>query len=65
MKRVLEQGDERPMAGNPKAMEELTSILMSREALYAKAEIMVDTEGKSTDESTRDLVQAVRKLGVV
>ena len=23
MKRVIEQGDERPMAGNPKAMEEL------------------------------------------
>ncbi len=64
MKRVLEQGDERPMAGNPKAMEELISILMSREALYAKAEIVVDTDGKSADESTRDLVQAVRKLGV-
>ncbi len=65
MKRVAEQGDERPMAGNPKAMEELTSILTSREALYAKAEGVVDTTGRSPDESARDLVQAVRKLGIV
>lgn len=65
MKRVKEQGDERPMAGNPKAMEELTSILTSREALYAKAEGVVDTNGRSPEESARDLVQAVRKLGIV
>ncbi len=64
MRRVIEQGDERPMAGNPKAMEELTSILTSREALYAKAEIMIDTGGKSIDESSHDLVEAVRKLGI-
>ncbi|MEZ5801035.1 MAG: hypothetical protein R3D29_11965 [Nitratireductor sp.] len=38
MRRVREQGDERPMAGNPKAMEELKSILTSREAVYARAE---------------------------
>jgi XRE family aerobic/anaerobic benzoate catabolism transcriptional regulator len=64
MKRVVEQGDERPMAGNPKAMEELTSILTSREALYAKAEIMIETVGKSIEESTQDLLRAVRELGV-
>ena len=64
MKRVFEQGDERPMAGNPQAMAELTSILTSREALYAKAESFVDTEGRSIEESTRDLVEAVRALGV-
>ncbi|MGO8800672.1 MAG: helix-turn-helix transcriptional regulator [Roseiarcus sp.] len=65
MKRVFEQGDERPMAGNPKAMEELTSILTSREALYARAESVVDTNGRSPDESARDLVLAVRKLGIL
>jgi XRE family transcriptional regulator, aerobic/anaerobic benzoate catabolism transcriptional regulator len=65
MKRVVEQGDERPMAGNPKAMEELRSILTSREALYAKAESVVDTTGRSLEESASDLVQAVRKLGIV
>jgi XRE family aerobic/anaerobic benzoate catabolism transcriptional regulator len=46
-------------------MAELTSILTSREALYAKAESFVDTEGRSIEESTRDLVEAVRALGVV
>jgi XRE family aerobic/anaerobic benzoate catabolism transcriptional regulator len=64
MKRVVEQGDERPMAGNPKAMEELTSILTSREALYVKAEIMIETVGKSIEESTQDVLRAVRELGV-
>jgi XRE family transcriptional regulator, aerobic/anaerobic benzoate catabolism transcriptional regulator len=64
MKRVAEQGDERPMAGNAKAMDELKSILTSREALYAKAEGMIDTEGRTPDESARDLVEAVRKLGI-
>jgi XRE family aerobic/anaerobic benzoate catabolism transcriptional regulator len=64
MKRVFEQGDERPMAGNPQAMAELTSILTSREALYAKAEGVVETEGKLIEESTRDLVAAVRGLGI-
>jgi XRE family aerobic/anaerobic benzoate catabolism transcriptional regulator len=64
MRRVFEQGDERPMAGNPRAMAELTSILTSREALYAKAEGIVETEGKSIEESTRDLVAAVRGLGI-
>jgi XRE family aerobic/anaerobic benzoate catabolism transcriptional regulator len=62
MKRVVEQGDERPMAGNPKAMQELTAILTSREALYAKAEAVVDTAGRTPEESTRDLVEAVGKL---
>jgi XRE family aerobic/anaerobic benzoate catabolism transcriptional regulator len=65
MRRVAEQGDDRPMAGNAMAMDELKSILTSREALYAKADEMVDTEGKSPDESARDLVEAVRRLGIV
>ena len=64
MKRVIEQGDERPMAGNPKAMEELTSILTSREALYAKAEDVVDTASRTPEESTHDLIEAVRRLGI-
>jgi XRE family aerobic/anaerobic benzoate catabolism transcriptional regulator len=64
MKRVFDQGDERPMAGNPRAMAALTSILTSREALYAEAEGIVETEGKSIEESTRDLVAAVRGLGI-
>lgn len=65
MNRVRAQGDERPMAGNPKAMDELKSILTSREVLYAKAEGIVNTSNKTLEESLRDLVDAVGKLGVL
>jgi XRE family aerobic/anaerobic benzoate catabolism transcriptional regulator len=65
MSRVRAQGDERPMAGNPKAMEELKSILTSREGLYAKAEAMVNTSGKTVEKSLLDLVKAVRQLGIL
>lgn len=64
MNRVRAQGDERPMAGNPKAMEELKSILTSREGLYAEAEAMVNTSGKALEESTVELVKVVHELGI-
>lgn len=64
MARVRRQGDHRPMAGNPKAMEELRSILTSRQALYAKAQSSIDTSGKSPAQSIRDLVDAIDKAGV-
>ena len=64
MNRVRAQGDERPMAGNPKAMDELKSILTSREALYAKAEGIVNTSGKAAEESLADLMEVVGKLGI-
>jgi len=41
--RVLAQGDERPMAGNPHAMAELQALLAARRALYEQAEVSVDT----------------------
>ncbi len=65
MGRVRAQGDERPMAGNPKAMDELKSILTSREVLYAKAEGIVNTSGRTLEESLDDLVGTVRKLAIV
>lgn len=62
MERVREQGDNRPMAGNPKAMEELRSILTSRESQYARADSMIDTSEKKLNESKDDLVNVVSKL---
>ncbi len=64
MTRVRGQGDDRPMAGNPKAMEDLNFILRSREALYGRAETVVDTSGKSLQDSRADLVRAVARLGI-
>ena len=59
MQRVMSQGDMRPMAGSPRAMADLNSILDSRKPLYAKADIAVSTTGKSPDEAAADLLRAV------
>ncbi|MEZ5810632.1 MAG: helix-turn-helix transcriptional regulator [Rhizobiaceae bacterium] len=64
MSRVRRQGDERPMAGNPKAMEELKSILTSRETLYARAEIMINTSNRMPEEVLGELRKAIRDLGI-
>ena len=51
MKRVIAQGDMRPMAGNAEAMEDLKRILASREAAYARADVDFDTSDKPLAES--------------
>ncbi len=61
MARVRAQGDERPMAGNPEAMDELRSILTSREALYAMAEAQVNTTGMSPDQSLSTILKAANE----
>jgi len=64
MQRVRDQGDSRPMAGNPRAMEDLKSILTNRQALYARADIMIDTSGRTLEESQSDLLSVVKRLEV-
>ena len=49
LQRVTGQGDLRPMQGNPKALEHLKALLATREADYARADVMLDTTGKSVD----------------
>lgn len=51
MRRVVAQGDLRPMAGSKQAMEELRAILASRESLYARADHILDTSGQTVEES--------------
>src|SRR5437867_3422081 len=46
MARVLAQGDFRPMAGNDEAMDDLKRILAAREAMYGKADAVIDTSGE-------------------
>jgi XRE family aerobic/anaerobic benzoate catabolism transcriptional regulator len=55
MARVLAQGDRRPMAGNAEAMDDLRRILAQREALYAKADAVLDTAGRTVEASLADL----------
>ena len=63
MARVRAQGDERPMAGNPEAMEQLKSILTSRESLYARAEAQLNTSGRPVEESLKDLLALIEERG--
>ena len=56
MRRVVEQGDLRPMANNDRAMDDLVSILSSREPLYAKADLILDTAGRTPEQSLEELL---------
>ena len=60
MSRVIAQGDFRAMAGSDRAMEDLRRILESREPLYRKADVTVDTSGASVDESIAKLKAALQ-----
>src|SRR5262249_52054562 len=51
MARVIAQGDFRAMAGNARAMEDLRHILESREPLYQKADMQLQTSGNSVEEN--------------
>jgi XRE family aerobic/anaerobic benzoate catabolism transcriptional regulator len=59
MARVVAQGDMRPMADNTEAMADLRRILAGRAALYAKADVAIDTAGKTVDESFSELARAL------
>jgi XRE family transcriptional regulator, aerobic/anaerobic benzoate catabolism transcriptional regulator len=61
MARVVAQGDTRPMAGNAEAMDDLRRILAGRAALYRQADTVVDTAGRSVEQSLKELKRAVRR----
>jgi XRE family aerobic/anaerobic benzoate catabolism transcriptional regulator len=55
MSRVVAQGDLRAMADNDEAMEDLRRILEAREPSYRKADVHLDTSGKTVEQSFREL----------
>jgi XRE family aerobic/anaerobic benzoate catabolism transcriptional regulator len=59
MARVRRQGDLRPMADDRSAMQELRTILLSREPLYARAAAVVDTAGLTVDRAAARLIDTV------
>jgi XRE family transcriptional regulator, aerobic/anaerobic benzoate catabolism transcriptional regulator len=59
MNRVMAQGDMRPMANSTRAMDDLVSILRSREPLYAKAEIALSTSGKTPEQALAELLRLI------
>jgi XRE family transcriptional regulator, aerobic/anaerobic benzoate catabolism transcriptional regulator len=63
MSRVVAQGDMRPFDAtrgpSGEAMDDLRRILASREALYARADAVVDTASRTEKQSLKDLERAV------
>lgn len=58
--RVVAQGDMRPFDQSmTEAMEDIRRILASREALYARADAVVDTAARTARQSLADLKRAV------
>jgi XRE family transcriptional regulator, aerobic/anaerobic benzoate catabolism transcriptional regulator len=60
MKRVVAQGDTRPMAASREAMGDLKMILAGREPFYSKADFHIDTSAKSLQGAFQQLRQSVR-----
>ena len=59
MQRVREQGDLRPMEGNPAAMAQLKGLLEARTPLYAAASAQIDTSNKMISASFNDLMAVI------
>ena len=68
MARVVAQGDMRPFdttrGATNEAMEDIRRILASRQALYARADAVVDTSARTLKQSLRDMERAVPKTTV-
>jgi XRE family aerobic/anaerobic benzoate catabolism transcriptional regulator len=61
MGRVAAQGDTRPMAASKEAMEDLRRILNGRAAFYSKADLSVDTSGRTLSQSFQALRSVARQ----
>jgi XRE family aerobic/anaerobic benzoate catabolism transcriptional regulator len=65
MRRVVAQGDMRPMTASREAMEDLKAILASRAAFYSKAEFRLDTSAQPLQPTFDALRRLVRQaLGI-
>ena len=60
MKRVMAQGDLRPMAASKEAMADLKGILAGRAAFYSKAQFKVDTSAQPVEATFAKLRETVR-----
>lgn len=57
--RVVAQGDTRPMADNDQAFYQLCTILEEREQRYRKADLAIETSGRSVEEIVDELVAEI------
>ena len=61
MGRVAAQGDMRPMAASREAMEDLKRILEGRAAFYSKADMVINTSGRTEEQAFEALRTSVRQ----
>jgi XRE family aerobic/anaerobic benzoate catabolism transcriptional regulator len=57
--RVIAQGDGRPMRKNPRAMDQLRSLLSSRAPLYEQADVVVETSGVGAEDVTKNVRERI------
>jgi len=60
MNRVIAQGDMRPFKGRSAALEEIRKLLTDRERLYGRAELTIETSGRSPKSTLDELKGKVR-----
>jgi XRE family aerobic/anaerobic benzoate catabolism transcriptional regulator len=59
MARVIAQGDMRPFKGRSAALDEIRKLLADRDRLYARADVTVDTSGKTPKQAMTELRNAL------
>lgn len=59
MRRLVAEGDVRPMQDQDDAMADLRRILAEREQFYSKAHLSVDTSGKTISECVEELLRKI------
>ena len=60
MARVIAQGDMRPFKGRSAALEEIRQLLADRDRLYGRADLVLDTSGRSARSSLSQLISLVK-----
>jgi XRE family aerobic/anaerobic benzoate catabolism transcriptional regulator len=61
MKRVIAQGDMRPIAQSSEAMSDLKRILSERGPFYAKADLVIDTSQKSAASAVASILAQMKQ----
>lgn len=60
MARVVAQGDMRPFKGSSAALDEIRQLLADRDRLYGRADLVLDTSGKTVRSSLSQLISLVK-----
>ncbi len=63
LRRVVAQGDLRPMQGRPAASRELGDLLRARRHLYAQADVTLDTSSLGPERSVERIVEIASETG--